>query len=68
MDYISFGLFEEIFPVFDKLLYLSQNVISQKVLQKCIMALVDKYTMKNKLHKASIQALMKSMIESKTDE
>ena len=32
------------------------------------MALVDKYTMKNKAHKASIQALMKSMIESKTDE
>ena len=54
VNYISYCLYEEIFPVFDKLLSLSQDVMTEKVLKKCIMALIDKYTMKNKAHKTSI--------------
>ena len=54
-SYISYCLYEEIFSVFDKLLFLCQDVITEKVLKKCIMALIDKYTMKNKGHKQSIQ-------------
>ena len=54
MNNISYCLYEEIFPVFDKLLSLSQDVMTERILKKCIMALIDKYTMKNKAHKQSI--------------
>ena len=64
---ISYCLYEEIFPVFDKLLSLSQDVMNERVLKKCIMALIDKYTMKNKAHKQSIQQFMKSLMEINID-
>ena len=51
--YISYCLYEEVFPVFDKLLSLCQDVINENVLTKCIVALVDKYTLKNKAQKNS---------------
>jgi hypothetical protein len=60
---ISYCLYDEIFPVFDKLLSLSQDVMTERILKKCIMALIDKYTMKSKAHKQSIQQFMKSLME-----
>ncbi len=49
--------------MFDKLLTLCSDVINEKVLTKCIVALVDKYTIKNKAHKSSLQAFMKSLMQ-----
>ena len=63
VNYISYCLYEEIFPVFDKLLSLSQDVMTERILKKCIMSLIDKYTMKNKAHKTSIQTFMKSLMD-----
>ena len=50
-DYISYNLYDEVFSVFDRLLNLCADVLSENVLKKCILALVDKYTMKSKAHK-----------------
>ena len=63
VGYISYCLYEDIFPVFDKLLSLCQDIITEKILKKCILALIDKYTMKNKAQKASIQSFMKSLMD-----
>lgn len=65
VDYISYCLYEEVFSVFDKLLALCNDVINEKVLTKCIVALVDKYTIKSKAHKNSLQMFMKSLMEVK---
>lgn len=54
VNYISYNLYEEVFSVFDKLLQLCQDVMNEQVLKKCIIALVDKYTLKTKSHKNSI--------------
>lgn len=56
---MSYSLYEEVFFVFDKLLVLTNDVISEKLLKKCIVALVDKYTLKNKSHKNSLSSFMK---------
>lgn len=64
-DYISYSLFEEIFSVFDKLLSLTSDVMSEAILKKCIVALVDKYTLKSKAHKASLATFMKSLFSLK---
>jgi len=64
-DYISYSLYEEVFSVFDKLLSLTSDVMSEVILKKCIVALVDKYTLKNKAHKASLTAFMKSLFDLK---
>ena len=61
--YVSYCLYEDIFPVFDKLLSLCQDIITEKILKKCILALIDKYTMKSKAQKASAQAFMKSLMD-----
>lgn len=63
VNYITFCLFEDIFPVFDKLLSLCQDTMNERILRKCILALTDKYTMKNKAQKQSIQGFMKALIE-----
>ena len=65
INYISYCLYEEVFSVFDKLLAMCQDVINEKVLKKCIIALVDKYTMKSKAHKNSLSVFMKSLMEVK---
>lgn len=67
VNYIPYSLNEEVFPVFDKLLYLCQDVMTDPIRKKCIMALIDKYTMKNKAHKASIQSFMKSLMDVSAD-
>ena len=54
VNYISYCLYEEVFSVFDKLLSMCADVMNEKVLTKCIVALIDKYTMKSKSHKNSI--------------
>lgn len=65
VTYISYCLYEEVFSVFDKLLSMCNDVINEKVLTKCITALVDKYTLKNKAHKNSLQIFMKGLMEVK---
>ena len=45
---ISYSLYEEVFVVFDRLLQLTGDMLSEKVLKQCIVALVDKYTLKSK--------------------
>ena len=42
-----------------------QDVMNEKILTRCIVALVDKYTMKSKAHKNSLSIFMKSLLEVK---
>ena len=65
VPYISFCLYEEVFSVFDKLLAMCGDVMNEAVLTKCIVALVDKYTMKSKSHKNSLSVFMKGLMEVK---
>jgi hypothetical protein len=65
VGYISYCLYDEVFSVFDKLLAMCADVINERVLQKCIVSLVDKYTMKSKAHKSSLQQFMKVLMEVK---
>lgn len=65
VPYVSHSLYEEVFTVFDKLLTMCSDVINEKVLKKCIVALVDKYTMKSKAHKNSLAIFMKALMEVK---
>ena len=62
---LAYSLYEEAFTVFDKLLYLAGEAISQTAIKKCIIALVDKYTLKSKSHKASTTAFMKTLMDVK---
>ena len=68
VSYLSYCLYEEGFTVFDKLLVMCNDVITEKVLTKCIVALVDKYTIKSKAHKNSLTTFMKSLMEVKIKE
>ena len=45
---LAYSLYEESFIVFDKLLYLAGDTITEPAIKKCIVALVDKYTLKSK--------------------
>ena len=62
---LSYSLYEEAFSVFDKLLYLSSDCINERVIKKCIVALVDKYTLKSKSHKNSLNNFMKTLMDVK---
>lgn len=64
-QYFPYSLYEEMFSVFDKLLTMCADVLNEKVVQKCIVALLDKYTMKSKAHKNSIAIFMKGLLEVK---
>ena len=64
-NYISYSLYEEVFIVFDKLLAMTNDVLSEQILKKCIIALVDKYTLKNKAHKGSLTSFMKALFDLK---
>lgn len=61
--YLSYSLYEEVFLVFDKLLSLCADLITEHALKKCIVALVDKYTMKSKNHKATLTNFMKCLLD-----
>jgi hypothetical protein len=65
VSYISYCLYEEVFSVFDKLLSMCADVVNEKVMTKCIVAMVDKYTMKSKAHKNSMTLFMKGLMEVK---
>ena len=65
VNYMSYSLYEEVFSVFDKLLQLTNEVMTEKILKKCIVALVDKYTLKYKAHKSSLSVFMKSLLDIK---
>ena len=65
VQFMSYILYEEVFTVFDKLLYLTNETLTEAVLKKCIVALVDKYTVKSKSHKNSINNFMKSLMDVK---
>lgn len=65
VQFMSYILYEEVFSVFDKLLYLTNETLTETVLKKCIVALVDKYTVKSKSHKNSINNFMKSLMDVK---
>lgn len=62
---LAYSLYEEAFTVFDKLLYLAGEAINENAIKKCIIALVDKYTLKSKSHKASTNAFMKQLMDVK---
>lgn len=51
--------------MFDKLMALCADVVNEKVLTKCIVAMVDKYTIKSKAHKNSLTIFMKVLMEVK---
>ena len=60
---LSYSLYEEVFLVFDKLLSLCADNITDRVLKKCIVALVDKYTMKSKQHKTTLGTFLKCLLD-----
>lgn len=65
VPYLSYCLYDNAFAVFDKLLSMCADVINDKVVTKCITALVDKYTMKTKPQKNSLTMFMKCLMEVK---
>lgn len=62
---LAYSLYEEAFPVLDKLIFLAGDSLSDSVIKKCIVALVDKYTLKSKSHKTSLTNFMKSLLDVK---
>lgn len=62
VSYIPYSLYEETLFVFEKLIALSSDVINEKVLQRCIVALIDKYTVKSKQLKNTVAFFMKFML------
>jgi hypothetical protein len=63
VQHISYSLYEEVFPIFDKLLALTGDLVDEQILRKCIVSLVDKYTIKSKYHKASLTQFMKTLMD-----
>lgn len=66
VPYISYSMYEESLFVFEKLIALSSDVISESVLKACIVALIDKYTPKSKQFKSTISAFMKFILNPNT--
>jgi hypothetical protein len=64
VSYISYCLYEDVLNVFEKLLTLCSDVLTEKVIKSCLVALVDKYTMKSKALKTTIQNFMKFLLET----
>ena len=62
---LAYSLYEEAFSVFDKLLYLAGDAVNESAIKKCIVAFVDKYTLKSKSHKASMTTFMKMLMDVK---
>jgi hypothetical protein len=62
VQYIPYSLYEEIFIVFEKILSLCPDVLTERKLQKCIIAMVDKYTVRSKQHKSTVQNFMKFIL------
>ena len=60
---MAYSLYEESFLVFDKLVSLCSEYLNDSVLRKCIVSLVDKYTLKSKQHKSTMQQFMKLLLD-----
>ncbi len=63
VQYISFTLYEDVFPIFDRLLSLCSDILTEEIVEKCIAALVDRYSCKSKSSKNSLQMFTKTLIE-----
>lgn len=64
VTYISYSLYEDVLIVFEKLLALCSEVLTEKVIKSCLVALVDKYTMKSKALKTTVQNFMKFLLDT----
>jgi len=53
-----------VLTVFEKLLALCSDVLTEKVIRSCLVALVDKYTMKTKALKTTMQNFTKFLLEN----
>ena len=62
VQYVPYSLYEEIFIVFEKILSLCPDVLTERKLSKCIIAMVDKYTVRSKQHKSTVQNFMKFIL------
>jgi hypothetical protein len=62
VSYLSYSLYEEVLFVFEKLIALCSDVVSEKVLCACIVGLIDKYTMKSKQLKNTVATFMKFLL------
>lgn len=66
VPYLSYSMYEESIYIFEILLQLCADVITEKVICACIIGLVDKYTMKSKQLKSTAQNFIKFMLQSVT--
>jgi hypothetical protein len=64
VGYIPYSLYEDVLSVFEKILALCSEVLTEKVIKSCLVALVDKYTMKSKALKTTVQNFMKFLLDS----
>ena len=63
VQYISFAIYEDVFPIFDKLLTICSPILNEGIFLKCLSILIERYSFKNKAQKASLQGLTKTLIE-----
>lgn len=71
VNHLSFNMHEEVFPVFDKLLQISSDLMDAYTLKKCIHALVEannnkQQVQKSKSHKQTIERFMKALLDANT--
>jgi hypothetical protein len=64
LNYVSCCLHEEVFSVVDKLLAITRGALHERILVKLIEVMLDKYTMRTKAQKLSIQTFTKSLLDA----
>ena len=62
--YISYSLYEEVLGIFESMIQLCPDVLTEKVIRACVVALIDKYTMKTKNLKTVTTNYMKFLLEN----
>ena len=65
VPYMPNCLYEEVFSVFDKLLHLSGDALTEAIVKKTTLSMIDKYTAKGKHYKNSISLFLKKILEVK---
>ncbi len=65
VPYMPNCLYEEVFSVFDKLLHLSGDALTEAIVKKTALSMIDKYTAKGKHYKNSISLFLKKILEVK---
>ena len=68
VPYISFAIYEDVFPIFDKLLAICATVLDENIFLKCLSSLIERYNFKNKSQKQSLQGLTKILINVEVTE